>query len=121
MFWFRLLRLLGSVLVEAAANGLRLVLFPFERHRVRARIRGLMCSERRRAVVLLGILSLVPLLAGCTQFPGSSFRDQVDEFAWSAKTVVSMPDWKESLWEDIRLVTDPEPGALKESLEMLGW
>lgn len=70
----------------------------------------------------LGVLLTCLLLAGgCSSFPGTSFKRQVEEFNWSVSAMVGTPGWQENLLWDLEVLGDPEWGELGNSFTMLGW
>lgn len=136
MFWPRFLRLLASVAFEVLCNAFYLIAFLFRRRHVRARIRALMLTQADftaadadergsptglKAIACLAFASLCLVSSGCQSFPGASFGRQVDELTWSAKTMVEMPNWKESLLLDLKTLSDPEWDQMGDSLSQLGW
>ena len=82
-------------------------------------------SERgasRAGALALAFGLILVVGSGCRNtHPGSSFGQQIDHLNWSAKVLIAQPHWKESLWDDVTQLTDPEWGSLEESFILIGW
>jgi hypothetical protein len=117
--WFRLVRLVFSVLWEGCVFAVQALLFPFfQRRRLRDDVRRALA--RRIGAVVLGGIGL--LGSGCANnFPGAGFQKQVDELGWTAARLVEQPNWHKSLWSDVKAFTDPELDQFPQSIEMIGW
>jgi len=137
MFWFRFLRLLGSIAWEGIYNAACLVVFlipgrflPGQRAVVRERVRKLMSQPvspmmRKNLWVFVSSLALVLSAAagtGCrSAHCGGTFADKIDEFAWSAKTLASQKGELDGLQRDVVNFIDPEWGELEETFRLFGW
>ena len=130
----------GPLVLELMSNGLRMVLFLFQRGTYRRRIQELLLRPRpaggvgegRLRVARTAVLASFVLLSliGCCspgiyhaggKQPGTSFSKEIDELVWSTMTIFRMPEWKEELTDDIETMVSDDPCALAETFELWGW
>jgi hypothetical protein len=138
--------LAGSLLFEFLSNGIRMVLFLFQRGTYRRQIQRLLLqphavlqpqpvarsSGGRLPVARTALLASCVLLSlmGCCSpsiyrpggaQPGTQFSKEIDELVDSTITIFRMPGWKDSLTSDLEWVVDDDPCALRETFELWGW
>jgi hypothetical protein len=134
------IRLAGSLLLELATNGMRMVLFLFRRGAYRTRIRGLLLGRpagegqgeelpRAAKAAVLACCALLTL-AGCCgssvyrgggRTPGTQFSREIDETVDSVVTILEMPGWQESLVSDLENIVNDDPCLIGETFELWGW
>ncbi len=121
-FWLRASRLLGAIFLEFIWNVLNIIWFPFRRRAARARIHAVILGRAppRRVeahMVLLPLIALLCLGQGCAnksvyksgEHPGTSFDYQMEQLAWSVKTIADMSDARESLEDDLQSLAELTP------------
>jgi len=95
-----------------------MVWFSFQRRSERARIRAIILGRGASLVVACTLF----LAAGCNSWSTRpTFERTIQDLQWSILTLADMRDAEQSLRDDLAAFSNPEPGALKETITMWGW